>query len=128
MDARRKAAENRYGSIFVTARYRGSPDCTAMYLKTDLRNVAWAQNPGGRHLPPLLVAQADCDLMCSGEYSPCGLDGPCPHTRDLFIIHDDNDSWVYKRLIEQAGPQPLTFGSSGWRLGEILRNRGTTNW
>jgi len=128
MDARRKAAENRYGSVFVKVRYRGSAERAAVYLKTDLRSVGWIQNPRGRHLPPLLVAQADCDLMCNGEQSPCGLDGPCPHTRDVFITQEDNDSWVYKRLIQQAGPQPLTYRSPGWRLSEILRNRGTTNW
>jgi hypothetical protein len=128
MDARRKAAENRYGSVFVTVRYREAPERSAVYLKMDLRRIGWSENPEGRYFTPLLVAQADCDLPCSGDDSPCDSEGPCPHTRDVFILPDDNDSWVYKRLAQQAGPQPITHREARWGLGELLRNRGTTNW
>ena len=128
MAARRRAAENTYGSLFVTVRYRHSPERKAVYLAGDLRNMKWIRNARRKHAAPRLGVEADCNLMCQGDLPPCGVAGPCPHPREFYVTQDDNDTWVYRRLAEMAGPRPRLSDSGSWRLGDILRDRGATNW
>jgi hypothetical protein len=109
--ARLRAAQNKR-SLYVRGRLaENRASAVASCLVRDLKRIAWVRNPRGKMLPPVIHADAPCNLLFEiGNLAPCERGPGHPHDVPVYANDLDNESEFtkpgMKELRRRAGPQP----------------------
>ena len=109
--ARLRAAQNKR-SLFVRVRLgEKRASALASCLVRDLERIAWVRNPRGKMYPPVIHADAPCNLLFEmGNLPPCDRGPDHPHAVGGYADDLDNETEFtqpdMRKLRNLAGPQP----------------------
>jgi hypothetical protein len=108
--ARLRAAQNNR-SLYVRVRLgEKRTSALASCLLRDLKRIVWVRNPRGKMYPPVIHADAPCNLLFEmGSLPPCERGAGHPHDVGGYADDLDNESEftvpAMKELRRRAGPQ-----------------------
>jgi hypothetical protein len=109
--ARLRGAQNKR-SLYVRVRLgEKRASAVASCLVRDLKRLAWVRNPRGKMYPPVIHADAPCNLLFEmGNLPPCDRGPDHPHAVGGYADDLDNETEftgpAMKELRRRAGPQP----------------------
>jgi hypothetical protein len=109
--ARLRAAQNKR-SLYVRVRLgENRASALASCLVRDLKRITWVRNPRGKMYPPVIHADAPCNLLFEmGNLPPCDRGPNHPHDVGGYADDLDNETEftqpAMKKLRNLAGPQP----------------------
>jgi hypothetical protein len=109
--ARLRAAQNKR-SLYVRVRLgQNRVSALASCLVRDLKRIAWIRNPRGKMYPPVIHADAPCNVLFEmGTLLPCERGPDHPHVVGGYADDLDNETeftqLAMKELRRRAGPQP----------------------
>ena len=109
--ARLRAAQNKR-SLYVRVRLgQNRASALASCLVRDLKRIAWIRNPRGKMYPPVIHADAPCNVLFEmGTLLPCERGPDHPHVVGGYADDLDNETeftqLAMKELRRRAGPQP----------------------